>query len=940
MSPERWEQISRLFHAALAHNAQQRHNFIAEACEGDEELTKEIESLLSAHEQRGNFIDFIEEPAADIAAELLAFGQAGLIAGQFLGPYRVVRLIGAGGMGEVYLAEDTRLDRKVALKLLPRQFTVHAEWVRRFEQEARAASSLNHPNIVTIHDIGRWQDRDFIATEFIEGTTLRELMDQRSISVEETLDIAVQLASALSAAHEAGIVHRDIKPENIMIRRDRIVKVLDFGLAKLTDQQSPSITIDASNVSVKTTSPGIVMGTAQYMSPEQARGESVDARTDIWSLGVVLYEMSTGRAPFEGVTAGDVTVSILEKNPPPVSQYADAPPTFDQVVRKAIAKDRNARYETMRELLNDLRQTRDDLVFKSRGHAGAHIKRKKWAVIATLATTIVAVGAAAVLYKSSARQPVAFTNHAVTKVSVPRQVYAGLISPDGKRIAYVSITADGEQGLWVTPTDADKSVMVVPPAKVGIWGFDFSPDGESLYYVIQPKDHPTHSVLYRVSASGGTPQKLQSEISGVFVSPDGSRLALKSHMGDNNRTRLITVNTEGGDERLITDAPGGSFWSVDWSPDSKSLVYVNPTTDGITTKWYIGEVPATGGPERRITQPSTQRLRAALCLADCEELLVLANEESTLISQMFVLSRQSGEMRRLTRDLTQYDQASVTTDGRHILATARSRPASLWVRELNDAKAEREILPGPIDVDHVVWTPDGHVIADEGSTLWEMNSDGGEGRLLKSDSAIAYPVISADGQYVVIVQRAGEGLNIWRINRDGSNETRLTTNGGLYPAISPDGQWVFYTNPNYGYTGVWRVPLAGGTPELVVPSIAYKVAVSPDGQFLAVAEEEQPTKLDQIVVMPISGGKPIKVFKDTSIGYGNLRWAPDGRSLIFVNSKSGDLELLPLSGGSPQKLVERGAEEIFSFDISADGKRVVYAKGTLISTLVLISDTR
>ena len=270
--------------------------------------------------------------------------------------YHILSLLGAGGMGKVYLAEDTKLRRKVALKLLAADLTKNEDRLRRFEQEAQAASALNHPNILTIHEIGSEGDAHFIATEFIDGETLRQRLVHSRMAIREVLDVAVQVAGALAAAHSAGIIHRDIKPENIMVRPDGLVKVLDFGLAKLTETQAPSTDSGARTIARADTDPGTVMGTAAYMSPEQARGQKVDARTDIFSLGVVIYEMIAGRAPFEGETASHVIVSILEKEPAPLKRFSpDTPSELERIVTKALAKDRDERYQTVKDLLIDLK---------------------------------------------------------------------------------------------------------------------------------------------------------------------------------------------------------------------------------------------------------------------------------------------------------------------------------------------------------------------------------------------------------------------------------------------------------------------------------------------------------------------------------------------------------------------------------------------------------
>jgi len=349
MTPERLQQIEDLYYSALDLAPAERGAFIERSCDGDEELHREVTSLLASYEQAD---DFIESPVYEAAARLIADQQERSMVGRQIGRHKIVELLGAGGMGQVYLAEDTSLGRRVALKLLPSYFTRETDRLRRFRQEARNASGLNHPNIITIHEIGAENGTYFIATEFIEGETLRQRMTTARLSLAEAVEIATQVAAALEAAHEAKIVHRDIKPENIMIRRrDGYVKVLDFGLAKLTEKEP--IDSEVTSHSLTRTEAGVILGTAAYMSPEQARGLRVDARTDLWSLGVVLYEMLSGYKPFTGETAEDVRASILKDPLPPLP--SETPDELEKIVEKALRKDRAERYRTANLFLSELR---------------------------------------------------------------------------------------------------------------------------------------------------------------------------------------------------------------------------------------------------------------------------------------------------------------------------------------------------------------------------------------------------------------------------------------------------------------------------------------------------------------------------------------------------------------------------------------------------------
>src|SRR5512132_1103991 len=367
MKPERWQQLDNLFHSALQREPAERASFLDEACAGDESLREQLEALVAAHQRAGSFI---ERPAMEVEARGLAVDQGNkeesLATGETVSHYRIISSLGSGGMGDVYLAQDTVLGRQVALKLLPQDFTSDRNRLRQLHLQARAVSALNQPNIITIHEIGETASLHFIATEFVDGETLREHMTNTRMTVGEVLDIAAQIGSALQAAHQAGIVHRDIKPENIMERSDGVAKVLDFGLAKLTPQHLPPDDRRGPAQSMTQTNPGVVMGTLGYMSPEQARGQEVDARSDIWSLGVVLYELLAGRAPFGGETPSHVIVSILETEPLSLCGDGGIPDELGRIVAKALRKEREGRYQTASELALELKNLKAEREVEAR----------------------------------------------------------------------------------------------------------------------------------------------------------------------------------------------------------------------------------------------------------------------------------------------------------------------------------------------------------------------------------------------------------------------------------------------------------------------------------------------------------------------------------------------------------------------------------------------
>jgi eukaryotic-like serine/threonine-protein kinase len=359
MTPARLERIEEIFCAALDQEPDKVAQFLDTACEGDELLRRKVESLLTSYQRSGNFI---ETPVVGPATKIIENGQADLLVGQTFGHYKISERIGTGGMGEVYLATDITAGRKAALKLLPMRFTGDAERLKRFQQEAHAVVGLNHPNILTVYEVGEDHSIHYIASELIEGETLRQRLTRGRMQLSEAVDIAIQVASALAAAHQAGIVHRDIKPENIMLRPDGYVKVLDFGIAKLAEQEVPLTMARDEALLLVETNLGSVLGTVRYMSPEQACGAQVDKRTDIWSLGVVLYEMVTGHAPFTGDTPGDVMSAILEKEAPPLTHFvARTPAALQQIISKTLRKDREERYQSSHELLQALKDLRRKL---------------------------------------------------------------------------------------------------------------------------------------------------------------------------------------------------------------------------------------------------------------------------------------------------------------------------------------------------------------------------------------------------------------------------------------------------------------------------------------------------------------------------------------------------------------------------------------------------
>ncbi|OLE55574.1 MAG: hypothetical protein AUG51_02550 [Acidobacteria bacterium 13_1_20CM_3_53_8] len=493
--------------------------------------------------------------------------------GTKLGRYEVVQKLGAGGMGEVYLVQDTRLRRPAALKLLPAKFTEDEGRLRRFEQEACAASALNHPNIITIHEVGEADSIHFLAMEFVDGETLRARMKRGGMTLREALNVAVQVAEALTAAHEAGIVHRDVKPENIMLRKDGYVKVLDFGLAKLAEQRGEVVDTQAPTLAKIETDPGTVMGTMQYMSPEQARGKEVDARTDIFSLGVVLYEMVAGRAPFEGETRSDLLVALLSQEPSHLSSFVEeVPAELERIVRKALRKDRDERYQTVKDMALDLKSLRRELEVgaelerslapgATRGgrfstasgritastaldsaerteqgvqqqtssiQPGASAKRRRVVWIASVLALLIFAGVAFGLYKfwgarkSKGQFAESLHNVKVTKLTNNGNAKTAAISPDGKYIVY-AMDEGGKQSLWLRQVTVASNIRLIPLADISYVGLDFSSDSNFIYYAAYNGREP--AAVYKIPVIGGPPTKVAGDVrTFISISPDGKRI--------------------------------------------------------------------------------------------------------------------------------------------------------------------------------------------------------------------------------------------------------------------------------------------------------------------------------------------------------------------------------------------------------------------------------
>jgi eukaryotic-like serine/threonine-protein kinase len=977
MNPERWKQIKELFNAAIDKMPVERAPFLEQICNGDEQLRREVEKLIDAHEKSSFFID---KPAYEAAAEMLVDEPAESLIGRSIGHYRVERKLGQGGMGEVFSAFDTRLDRAVALKILPEHSMRDPERVRRFKQEARAASLLNHPNIVTIYDIGEMEERRFIATELIDGENLRERMLHGPMKSSEILDITIQTVNALSTAHQAGIVHRDVKPENIMLRRDGFVKVVDFGLAKLTEGQKATA---ASRVSTES---GIVMGTVRYMSPEQARGLKIDNLTDIFSLGVVLYEMVAGRLPFDGETNSDVIVSILTKEAPPLSRYVKgAPEELENIVKKALRKNKEERYQSIKEMGEDLEALRRKgtgehellLARASSAHestAGDNsevvtleigsrktlstqiildkLRRHKRVVITAISALIVlSLVTVAAVYKGN-KETMALQwsgrTFDIMRLTNDGSSLDGRISPDGKRLLYQVTSKGGNQSLWFKEIATGSETQIVPPAKVSFWYYNFSRDGNSLFYLMEDHKNPTEGTLYHMPTLGGEPQKLLQKLGTLAISPDEKMIAF-TRWPSQDENAVMLANIDGSDERVLAVRKSPNrFLTLNWSPDGKQVAVTVINKESNSAYMTLVGLPLDGGAELPLTKKRwASEVAFPQWLPDGSGLLLDAAEAGGNIKQLWQVSYPSGEVRKITNDFNNYKLPSITADGSTIVMNALDRPGTVWAVPPGKPEEARRVTNKVGGYDQITCAPDGRLLlimlVNDNYHISIMDADGSNQRQLTSGASRNYcPVMSPDGKYIVFISNRSGNLNVWRMNSDGSNPTQLTRGESDYNAsITPDGKWAFYTSSTSGKWVINKVPIEGGEPvkvrEVIYPS---SLTFSPDGSLLAYQEPDRTLSNFRIFIVSVESGEIVKIL-DTS-SHRNIRWSRDGKAIAYTDDNNGITEIwqVPITGGPPELLTEFKVDETFWFDWSPDGKELLCVRGAATSDLVMIKSAK
>ncbi|HEY2964260.1 MAG TPA: protein kinase [Pyrinomonadaceae bacterium] len=913
-----------------------------------------------------------------------------------LAHYRIISKIGAGGMGEVYRAQDTELGRPVALKFLPAELAAHQNRVKRFIQEAKAASALNHPNILTVYEIGRADDTTFIATEFVDGITLRDYMHQW-LKLVDILDVAAQIASALVAAHAAGIVHRDIKPENIMVRKDGIVKVLDFGLAKLTERQDSLTGSEATTIALVNTEPGTVLGTAAYMSPEQAAGREVDARSDIWSLGVVLYEMLTSRTPFAGASKSHIIVAIIDQEPLPITKLApEVPAALEWIVAEALTKDPDERCQTAKEMLNKLKRlkqriesgdsnitllpatqsgsdqprsvatTRSDVVVPTRELSNVESmssqisKHRKASVAVAVLGLIIVTAIGYGLYRLF-NQPKQFGPVRMTALTTggklnDEDINGQLsISPDGKYVVCAANDAKQQASLWIRQISTNSLVRIVPPDNGTYMATTFSPDGEMVYYQAVLERDKFVPTLYRVPVLGGTPAKVLDRVfSAIGFSRDGSQFAFVRK--NQNDMALMVANTDGSGEpktiAVLKQPNGFSAAGPSWSPDGKRIAcgMFNGSGAGYST---VVAVPVEGGNPQPLGSQQWASVGRVVWLADGSGLIMTAQPESSSIgTQIWLLSYPRGEARRVTNDLNGYGEVSLglTSDSRTIATIQQVNTSSIWITGPNEDESRAQQALKTTLPETVSWTPDGKIVyaarTGENWDIWTANPDGPGSKQLTTDAFVdQQPSVCADGQYIVFQSNRLRSRNIWRMNADGTNPKQLTDGKDVdaYPVCSTDSHSVVFMSERSGSSSIWKVGIDGGAPVRLTNRPSELPTISPDGKLISYFyRDEQANSQPRLAFIPFEGGDPVKTIElPRTVQPVAFAWLPDGRSIAYLDAASGIINVWsqPIGGGAPKQLTNFKREFVTSFAISRDNRIAAY-RFSATRDIVLIKDFR
>jgi Tol biopolymer transport system component len=901
MSPERKQKIEALYHAAR--DPVKRASVLGNI---DPDLRREVEALLE-RDQEGVTHSLVG-----------ANGQ--------LGPYKIEAPLGAGGMGEVFRATDTRLHRNVAIKILLRDKIADSERRQRFMQEARAASALNHPNIVTLFDIANDSGTDYLVMEYVPGKSLDKCIGAKGLPLVEAIGYATQIASALGAAHAAGIVHRDIKPANVIVTPDGQVKVLDFGLAKLAERENAETL----------TAAGSIMGTAAYMSPEQASGLPLDHRTDIFSLGVMLYEMLTGSRPFRGKSQAETMSAIINDPAPPLRTSGHR---LEEILDKALEKDPKERYQSASDLAVDLRRVNKILPLAS--VAPASNQPRPWLAIAgaTLALAAATVGWFAVRPTGSADNPLAGAQY--TRITdFPGDETDAAISRDGKFVAFRS-DRDGPVDTFVSQIGSGRFVNLTHGKQdsVFIRHVGFTPDGSEIWLA----GIIGGTRLRLMPLTGGTTRAFLTEHAiNLSWSPDASRIVF--HTYDTGDPMFVSDGTGGNARQIFTLGAGGHNHFPTWSPDGQWIYFVSGMWDAREMDLFRIR-PIGGTPERLTHHNSDLRYVAAL---DNRTILYVAPDQNGAGPWLWALDTERKVSRRVTSGLEIYESVEASADGRRLVATVSNPTANLWSVPLLDRPAEeRDIKPFNLPTVRA-WGPRYGRTAlfylssrGGGDGLWRYE-DGQATEIWRgADGALLEPaaVSFADRRVAVILRKQGKRtLNILSAEGGDIRPLAPTIDVSSSASWSPDGKWIVVGGGDKERSGLFKIPVDGGQPVRLTKGVALNPVWSSDGSLIVYTGPAVGNTGPLLMVGP--DGSPVEAPPiQLHVGGARYRFVPGRRELVYMPGSGGsprDFWLVDFNTGKTRRLSNFDTPTTRTFDITPDGKQIVFDRSKGNSDIVLI----